>query len=726
MDENKKDTGRYVVCVLVLLGIFAIFGVQLINWQIVHGSEYREKADSTNQYSVAISPLRGEILDVNGVDLAINITGYQVVFDSLYMTGENSRETNQIRNDTILKLTGLFQRRGEEWIDILPITLDANGNFAFQTGEDSERDISALKDYFRMQSYATAQECMDVITGDNHYKCADLSNKDKLTVASVRYNMEINGFNAKTKYVFADNVSQEMVAIVEENHQKLPGVFSETVPVRKYVNGDVAPHLLGTVGNITAEQYKALKDNNDTYYNLNSKIGSGGVEGTFEEQLRGSPGQKIVETTPSGAILNVKEVENAQPGETIYLTLDARLQRVAAKALEEAVQGAEAASTNRNEDVKYSGAVVALRVKDFAVLCAQSYPTYDLTRYTEDPAYKLEILKDNARKPMTGRALNGIYPIGSSIKPAVAAAGLQEGKITGASTVNCIKKYVYSSNSDDYALCLGYHGPLALNTAMAVSCNYYFFQTGRDLGIESLNHYLERFGLGEKTGVEIPEAQGRRTSPETSEKFNQPWYGGNILNASIGQGDDAFTPIQLATYAATVANNGVRLRTHIVDKRTDYSRETVIDQYDSNHPQVMANAEVSQENLNLVKESMRGVVTNPRGTAHHYFGDYPIAIAAKTGTAQLGTVAQNIPDHTTFIAFGPYEDPEIAVAVIIEHGGKTQFPANVAKAVFDAYLRGIGMEDIPKTNPDGTTASSAPADSLSPSSAGNGASGLEQ
>lgn len=721
MEENKKDTGRYVVCVLVLLGIFAVFGIQLINWQIVHGSDYREKADSTNQYSVEIAPLRGEILDVNGVDLAINITGYQVVFDSLYMSGENSQETNEIRNDTILKLTGLFDRRGEEWIDVLPITLDADGNFAFKTDEGSESDIAALKSFYRMQSYATAQECMDVITGDNHYKCSDLSNKDKLTVASVRYNMEKNGFNAKNKYVFADNVSQEMVAIVEENHQKLPGVFSETVPVRKYVNGDVAPHLLGTVGSITAEQYKDLKDKNDTYYNLNSKIGSGGLEGQFEEQLRGKPGQKIVETTPSGSILNVKEVENAQPGETIYLTLDARLQKVAAKALEEAVQGAEAVSTNHSEDIKYSGAVVALRVKDFAVLCAQSYPTYDLTRYNEDPDYKLEILGDTARKPMTGRALNGIYPIGSSIKPAVASAALQEGKITSTSTVNCIKKYVFSSNSDDYALCLGYHGPVALNTAMAVSCNYYFFQTGRDLGIDSLNYYLERFGLGEKTGVEIPEAQGRRASPETSKKFNKPWYGGDILNASIGQGDDAFTPIQLATYAATIANNGVRLRTHMIDKRTDYSRENVIEQYDSDNPEVMANVEVSQENLNLVKEAMRGVVTNPRGTANHYFGDYPIAIAAKTGTAQLGTVSQNIPDHTTFIAFAPYENPEIAVAVIIEHGGKTQFPANVAKAIFDAYLRGVGMEDIPETNPDGTTASSTPEDISSASSQGEGA-----
>lgn len=710
MDEEKKYTGRYVACVLILLAIFAVFGVQLINWQIVQGSEYREKADSTNQYSVEIQPLRGEILDVNGVDLAVNITGYQVVFDSLYMTGENSEETNQIRNDTILKLVDLFERRGEEWIDILPITLDADGNFVFKSGEDSESDVAALKSFYRMQSYATAQECMDVITGDDHYKCSSLSNADKLKVASVRYNMEKSGFNAKTKYTFADDVSEEMVAIVEENHQKLPGVFSETVPTRKYVNGDVAPHLIGTLEPISADAYKNADKEK---YDINSKIGTSGVEGKFEDILVGTKGEKIVETTPSGSILDVKEVENAQPGQTIYLTLDARMQRVAAKALEQAVQGAENASTNKSDSIKYSGAVVALRVKDFAVLCAQSYPTYDLTRYTEDPEYKLQILQDDAHKPMLGRALNGTYPIGSSIKPAVASAALQEGIITKDTTVNCIRRYVFSSNSDDYALCLGYHGPLALNMAMAVSCNYYFFDVGRNLGIDSLNQYLERFGLGEYTGVELNEAQGRRASPETSERLGKTWYGGDILNASIGQGDDAFTPIQLATYAATIANNGVRLQTHIVDKKTDYSRQNVMEQYDSENPNVIANTEVSQENLNLVKEAMRQVVVNPRGTANHYFGDYPIAVAAKTGTAQLGTVAQKIPDHTTFIAFAPYDDPEIAVAVVIEHGSKTQFPADVAKAIFDAYFFGTGMEEIAPTNPDGSTTPSTDGDTSS-------------
>lgn len=716
MEENKKDTARYVVCVLVLLAIFAVFGIQLINWQVVHGSEYRQKADSTNQYSVEIQPLRGEILDSNGVDLAINITGYQVIFDSLYMTGENSKETNQLRNDTILKLTGLFDRRGEEWINVLPIVLDADGNFAFKGGEDSEKDIASLKAFYRMQSYASAQECMDVITGDSHYKCADLSNKDKLTVASVRYNMEKNGFNAKNKYVFADNVSEEMVAIVEENHQKLPGVFSETVPVRKYVNGEVAPHLVGTLEPISEDTYRDKKDAGDIRYNLNSKIGSGGVEGSYEDQLIGSKGQKIVETTPSGAILDVKEVENAKPGNTVFLTLDARLQKVAAKALEDAVKGAESVSTNHSDNIKYSGAVVALNIKDFSVLCAQSFPTYDLTRYTEDPDYKLSILQDSERNPMLGRALNGTYPIGSSMKPAVAAAALQEGKITKDTTVNCIQTYYYSRNPDYYARCLGYHGPVALNTAMAVSCNYYFFQVGRDLGIDALNQYSKRFGLAQKTGLEIREAQGILAGREYRESRNQKWYDGEILNAAIGQGDNAFTPIQLAAYAATIANNGTRLRTHIVDKITDYSRDNIVYQYDKNNPEVLANVEVSPENMKLVQESMRQVVTNPRGTAYHYFGDYPIAIAAKTGTAQLGSKDDNIPDHTTLIAYGPYDDPEIAVAVIIEHGGKTQFPANVAKAIFDAYFNGVGMEDIPKTNPDGTTdaaSSAAPEDGAS-------------
>lgn len=686
--ERKKGTGRIITCLVILLAIFGLFAAQLFSWQLVQGETYRQRADRTNISTIDIEPKRGEILDVNGVDLAINLTGFQIVFDSIYMVSSDPSQmsNSQLRNDVILKLTNLFRQKGEEWENQLPILLDADGNYVFEAEKDKE--IASLKKTIRLNDYATAQQCIEKLASAEYYDCADKTPDEILTVTSIRYSMQVSGFNSENRYVFAKDVSQEMAAIVEENRQSLPGVFADEVPLRKYVNGDVAPKIVGYVGAINEQQYSEHKDSGK--YHLNSQFGQTGIENAFEDILVGTKGKRTTETTKSGVVLNVEETQNAQPGNTVYLTLDARLQRVLSKALEENVNGAQAVV---GPSVNVTGSAVILNVDDFSILAAQSYPNYDLSKFMEDKKYKTQILLDE-KNPMYDYAFNGGYVIGSTMKPAVALAALQEGKITADTHFTCNHVYTRFADTGYAPKCMGTHGSIEVKTALAKSCNIFFYETGYQTGITMLNEYWRRLGLGENVGVELPVKTGFIAGPDSREGGEANWRFGDTVAASIGQSDNQITILQMATYCATIANNGVRLRTHLVDKITDYDRKTVIEE---TQPEVVAELGVDEQNLKTVQEGMK-MVTSSIGTGR-IFANYGIQIAGKTGTAQTG----NTPDHELFIGYAPYDDPEIAIALIISNGQESKWSLDVAKQIFDAYFYGIGVEEIPETNPDGTT-----------------------
>ncbi len=687
---ERRGVGRYITCIAILLVIFSLFGLQLINWQIVNGAAYREVADKSSSYTITTEPARGEILDVNGVDLAINITGYKIVFDMLYMPAES-------QNDIIVKMVGLMDRLEQEWVDELPIVVTEDGGYAFVEGQEDE--IEALRSTARLQSYATAEDCINRLAAEDNYDCAEYSAQEKRDIISVRYNMVKTGYNYETPYTFAESITQEAATIVMENSQKLPGVSVEDVPTRKYVNGAIAPNIVGYIGAIDEDEYNQKKEEGKEYA-LNAKIGKSGIELAYEDQLRGTEGSRTVERSPDGSVISETENTPAVAGNTVYLTIDARLQQVASEALRASVEAAR----KTNPDNTISGAVVALNVKDFSVLCAQSYPSYDMGLFMEDDDYRQQILSDDVNSPMYDRVFMGGYAPGSIMKPAVALAALQEGAINANTTFNCTG--ALTDFGPQYVTrCMHVHGNVSLLEAMAGSCNVYFMRTGLATGITNLNNYQRRLGFGVPTGVEIAEYTGILAGPDERD----PWLDGNTVQASIGQSDDALTPIQMATYCATIANDGVRLRTHLVSKVTDYSRQNVLEEYNADNIEVMADAGISPENMQLVQESMRNVITSPSGTAYSYFQNYGVAVAAKTGTAE-----NTGGDHTTFMAYAPYDDPEIAVAVIIEHGERGTYSSSVAKAIFDAYFGFTEMPEIPETNPDGTVggdASSAAADS---------------
>lgn len=663
---------RYFVCVFILLATFAVFSLQLANWQLVKGSTFLQSANKTSISTVKMTAARGEILDSEGNGLAVNKTCYNIVFDKIYMKKDTE-------NKTILQLTKLLAKQNEKWVDKLPITVNSKGQYAFIAGKDEE--VASLKSNLRMNSYATADQCMQELI--KSYEVAEKSPFDIRTIVSVRYNMEKLGFAVSTPYTFAENVSQNTVSIVSENSQILPGATIQVSTIRQYPNGSLAPHIIGTVGAISQEDYDDLKKQGKIYnsltnvsgYALNDRIGNSGIESAFENQLRGVNGEKAIETTKTGSLASTTVTKTPSSGETVYLSLNSRIQAVLNASLANNVKGAQEngksqGGGHQGEDC-VAGAAVVLNVKDFSILATATYPSYDSNKMSDD-AY-LTALNNDKTTPMVNRAFNGSFMPGSSFKPMVASAALQEGCITQSSIIDCTGVY---RRWDDYQPhCMSTHGPVNVITALAKSCNIFFFETGWRLGITNMDLYAKRFGLGVKTGVEIGESSGTLAGPKENPNFSAT--GGDVIQAAIGQSDNKFTPLQLATYAATIANNGVRLKTHLVTKVTDYSRKKVITEY---KPTVMDNIGVSQANLDIVKRGMREVCLS--GTASNFFGNYGYAIAAKTGTAQTGIHSDNV----TFIGFAPYDKPEIAVAVVLEYGAKSKFSLTVAKDIFDAYF----------------------------------------
>ncbi len=658
--EDKK-IGRYIFILIFICLSFIIYAVRLYEWQIVKGKDFLDQANTRYTYKIETMAKRGEIVDVNGVPLAINESSYTIVINKMYVEKESE-------NAIILSLIDLFNFKGEKWIDELPIVINSHGYFEFLP--EKEEEIEKMKKILILNNYANAQNCMDKII--QKYNLTSFDKETQRTLGSIRYNMTKNGYDDSmtSPYTFAKDITQETIAIVSE--KAIKGIEIGSTDTRKYVNELVMPHIVGTIGKLSQEQYDKLKET----YKMNDVIGKSGVEEALESQLKGKDGSKIVETTVSGAIIASSERNSTVPGNTVYLTIDSRFQEVANKTLEKNVNAAKAS----NGACK-SGSVVMINVKDFSVLAAATYPTYDLQKYYTDDKYKIQLMTDETNRPLINRVFDASFTPGSIYKPVVAAAALQNGTLNLSTSIYCGGKFYYDSNNkNEYIRCAtGPHGSISIVRALAGSCNVFFSETGRRMGIETLNEYAKQFSLGGKTGLEISESNGVLAGPEYSKEMGQTWYGGNTPQAALGQSDNMFTPIQIATFTATIANEGKRYKTHLVKKITDYSKKNIIMENSIEDPTLVKDVGISKENFEIVKEGMRQVVKS--GTASS-FANYQVSMGAKTGTAQNNTSH----DHTTFICFAPFEEPEIAIAVILEYGSNGTYSKNIAKDMMDIYF----------------------------------------
>ena len=682
MEKQNRPLGRYLFCILFLTVIFGLYLYRLYDWQIVNGDTWLTTADNSTQSTVAITAARGEILDVNGEPLAVNRTGYAIVLDWAYMRLDTMDETVKQENETIHQIITLLDEKGEEWTDILPIAWE-NGEYVFLPDMDKEIETLKGRDYADVNSYASAQLCMDSLIAK--YEVEGYSPEETRDIVSVRYSMTKNQFGISHPYTMAEDVSLEIVTILSENTQKLPGVSIQVTTTREYENTSLMPHIVGRMG-----KFSSMEDWENTYkdkgYAFDDSIGISGIESAFEDVLRGTDGEKVVEITSMGSVASETVTKAPEAGDTVYLTIDKRIQEVVNKSLEENILAtrengehqnsinADGRSDAHGEDC-YTGGAVVMDVKTGAVLAAGTYPTYDLIQAQEDAAYYSQLANDTLGTPLVNKAFIGTFTPGSCFKPAVACAALEEGVITNSTIITCNHYYTRFTNgsSTGAPTCLGWHGAISLRSALADSCNVFFFETGYQLGITAMNLYCQRFGLGVKTGIEIGESAGVLAGPGSRDT----WYQGETLNAAIGQSDNAFTPLQLCTYAATLANNGERPRATLISKITDYTREEVKEEIEL---EIVENVGVSQENLDYVKEGMKAVITE--GSAKSTLGSYPIAIAGKTGTAERSSGSDNV----TFIGYAPADDPQIAFAVVLDHGATGRYCQNVVKDILDAYF----------------------------------------
>ena len=683
-DDKKKDTAkiRMIVCVILLLLIFGGFTLRLFDWQIVHGDEYKELSAASTAHTVQSDATRGEILDVGGNPLAVNETAYNIVINKVYASKDSDL------NIIIINLLNTLNECGEEYIDELPISI-MDGGFVFDEG--SGGDVEYIESPVMLNREGlTADEIIDGLA--ERYHADNIEDPfTKRSVVSVRYNMEKKGFSYEQVYVVADDVSSDTVAVVSERTQTVPAVEIRTVNERVIKNGELIPHILGVVGKLNEEEYESHKDKG---YGLDDEIGKFGIEAALEEYLRGKAGEKTIISDADGNIVGEEETVESKPGDTVYLTINSRIQEVAAYTIGKNIREAQrlglqdvknARASNAKQQSKLgedcvAGAAVMLDVRDNSVICAASYPNYDISRYY-DPDYS-EYLFGDENIPMFNRAFEGAFAPGSTFKPCVATAALQENIISPGTTIPCSGVYAYY---EDYVVhCLGHHGDQVLESAMAHSCNCYFAEVGRRVGITTMYMYAEKLGLGSKTGIEVYESTGVLAGRDST-----TWYEGNTVQAAIGQSDNAFTPVQLATYVSTIANNGVRYRTHLVRRIVNYERSETVLYNDPEKPEIVAQTGVSQDNIDLVKEAMYAVTqtANMREMA----GMYPIKMGCKTGTAENAGS-----DHNVFICFAPCDDPEVALCVLFEHGGRSYLPQQAACDILDAYFYDKDVDDIKK------------------------------
>ena len=622
--------------------VLLLYSCQAFSLQVSNAEEYIAQAQGISYRKAVIKAQRGEILDCNGREIAVNREGYNIVFNKAYFDMEKA-------NDTIWRLCKLLSSHDTEWTDTLP--LDPYFPYGFTEGDSS---VAALKSHLGLAHYATAEHCFAEMT--ERYGLENYSDKTRRIIMGVRYSLENFSFSVSAPFTFAEDVSDELMQIVLESGVILNGVTINVVPFREYVDGTLAPHLIGSVGPIYAEEWDNYKSKG---YSYDDKVGKSGIEALAEDDLHGTDGEITYKIDARGNILSSEITKQPIPGKTIVLNLDKSIQLATQAALKNAVD-----TLQSNGGSITGGAAVMMNVKTGAVLAGANYPSYDLTTYSED----FNDLLSDPHRPLTNRAFQGIYPPGSTVKPAVAVAALENGKLGFGETIYCAKQY---TKFNDYKPnCMHLHGTIDLNTAISKSCNYFFFEMGYRLGLSKMNEYYKKFGLGVKTGVEVGDSTGLLVEDTAA------GLGGSTLQAAIGQ-MNAFTPLQLAVYVSTMANEGTRYRASLIDRVVSYNMSET---YSTVEPEVIEQFVIEETVIAAVKAGMRSVTEDGTGSAT--FKNYPIQVGGKTGTSQVSNGA----DHSVFIAFAPFDNPEIAVAIVLEHGSSTQTCSSVGRAMMDAYF----------------------------------------
>ena len=672
-DEHKMAVRRMMVLIGAACVLMALYGLRLIFLQLVKGEDFKAQATNTTDYKFTVTAARGDIVDSRGERIATSVTGYNVVLNKLLMGDQDL--------DTILqKIVELLRENGESWNDTLLIGQpDAAGNYTFTAEQGNSKDqkaLSTVKENLGLQQYATANDVMEKLVED--YGLSDFSPEWQRVLGGIHYEMQLQAFSNVNNFIMAENVSEKTVATIKEHSLSLPGVEIVETSTRSYEQSAVLPHVLGRVGKITAEKWKVTDENGQvTYplrekgYNMNDIIGISGLESAYEDELRGKDGVETITRNSDGVIVNTALTTVPEPGHTVQLTVDSSFQKAVDKALAENIDMINRVYNTGNMKAA-AGAAVVLDVKDGGVLAASNYPSFDQNLY----ATQYSEYSSDASLPLFNRALQGLYTPGSTFKPAVAVAALDSGLINQYSTVFCNGVYTYYKGYSPRCTRHGHSGNIDVVTAIKWSCNIFFYDVGRRLTSDVYDAYAYKLGLGQRTGVEVSEALGHLTTKNDSNYIDSL-----DVQAAIGQGNTVVTPIQLATYAAALANNGVRYRTHFVKAILDSNTGEVLKE---TQPEIMDVIEAAGNTFELVRQGMKQVPSTITGK----IGSYPYAIACKTGTPQRSETYAPGKHYLNamMIAYLPADDPQIAIGITIEYGGYGARTGDLVVDIANAYF----------------------------------------
>lgn len=660
MKIRYKSTRSTIALVLIIAIVFG-FAVNLYNIQIRDNEYYTKQNNTVDTYIVPIEAARGEIVDRNGNSLVTNRQGNSIILNAVYFP---SAQNNKERNKIIYNLITLFESKDEEYAQNLPLELDSNGNIRFKTeGETIEQDIAAMKsaDMLNLQPYATAQNCFDAVV--EKYEIDGYDKTLTLKIANIRYELTRLLFSYENPVTIADDVSDETVAKIKEDKSTYLGADVEVVAYREYADSTIAPHILGTVRKINAEEYKNKKDDG---YNITDQIGESGIEQAMESELKGTPGELTITVDKDG---NITEEVTKKPiqGNTVVLTIDRDLQILAQTKLKEVC--------DKVDSLGSAGAVVVEDCNSGEILAAASYPTFDLNDYYE----KYDELSKNPRNPLWSRFALGTYAPGSTFKPISACAALEEGVINSSTTHTCVGTQIFFGQEFK---CLhgNAHGTENVALALKDSCNMFFYNVALDTGIDKIDEYASAFGLGQKTGIEIAESSGILSSPDNRENAGGVWRIGDTMLTAIGMSDNLFTPLQLANYCSTLANGGTRYEVHLVKSIIQTSSGIVNERSKT----VADTLDLSQSTLDTVHQGMRMVATS--GGPSFIFDQLDTNVACKTGTSEI--TVNGVKENNGFlITYAPYERPEIAISSAIELAGSGSETAEITAEIIDYWYQ---------------------------------------
>lgn len=674
MKNNKIKANfnlRYNLLTFFVYLVGAILLIRLFSLQIVHGTEYRETSNTRLTRESTIEPARGNIDDRNGTVLATTKTGYSV---ELYKT----KSSNEELNSTILKIVNLLEENEDTYVNNFPINNDLEFTYT------SQEKINNWKKKYNISEKVTPEECIKLFK--EKYEITNENISDVLKIISIRYEITIKGYSSTKSIEIAEDISKTSAIQFNEQNAEFPGVNIVEEPIRVYTQGSLAAHILGYIRKIDSDE---LKEKSDEGYTLNDYIGKMGVEYVFENYLRGEKGTKQIDMSVDGTIEGEYVEKEAVSGSTVTLTIDADLQSKVENIMEDSVKELQRAGKKTD----YASAVL-MNVQDGEILAMCSYPTFE-------PEVFLGVLQNdvwqdiNENSKLLNTAVQSQNAPGSTFKMVVAAAALEEGVITESEYVYDKGIYPYGHNP----VCWYYtqykrgHGNVNVKTALQKSCNCFFYEMGRRLGVDTIAKYARYFGLGEKTGVELTgETTGTVASTSEATRRGETWYESNVFSAAIGQSYNNYSPLQMARYVSMIANGGNYLRPTIIKEIKDIDGNKIsdeeIDKYVNEllginsdyNPEV----EVSQETLNTIKAGMR-LVTSSGGTAYSVFKNFNYSVAGKTGSAQAKTKEKGEIANGWFVGFTPYENSEVAVAVFIEDGASNSSAAKAAKKILEAY-----------------------------------------